>query len=84
MGGIVKGLLIQTKATLRGRLARKNIAVKAEAIICEGIGMDIQKSPIKKALETECRLRCQIFGLWSHFPKTPNPFMLLTLSGWGR
>lgn len=52
MGAIVNGLLIQTKATLKGRLALKNMAQIAAAIICEGIGIDIQNRPITKALET--------------------------------
>lgn len=43
------GLLIQTSATLSGKLARMKMAVIAEVTICDGMGIDIQNNPFAKA-----------------------------------
>mgnify|MGYP007132381805 CR=1 FL=1 len=69
MGGIVNGLVIQTKATEMGRFARKYSAMMAAIAICPGVGIHAANRPIAKAAETERRFKCQRLGSWSLSPK---------------
>lgn len=51
------GLLIQISKIEIGRLLRHHSAISEPRISWPGIGKNAQNSPIKKALDTECRLR---------------------------
>jgi hypothetical protein len=52
MGGMVKGLEIQTRVIEIGRLARSNIPTRVAISICPGKGIKEIKIPMLTAVET--------------------------------
>ena len=79
MGGMVTGLVMNTRATEMGRLTRKAMAAAAAMSIWPKGGMYIMNSPTAKAPAAERRFRCHRLGSCSSCPKTLE--MLVVLQG---
>ena len=69
MGIQVKGFETQTRATAKGRLARRVTAIKAAAIISNGIGKNAQKIPTPMPLAVLLRLNVQSSVCFKLSPK---------------
>ena len=74
MGGIVKGLVIQTVATDNGKLTRKGMANAAANHIWKGTGQNAKNKPTANAPDAERLFKCQRLGSCSKVPKIDNTF----------
>lgn len=84
MGGMVIGLVNQTKLIEITMLARRKIASKAASNICIGMGKKAQKIPAKNALETDLLLRCQREGCCIYLAIHLSEGFSLKLCSFGR
>ena len=84
MGGIVKGLVIQTVATDNGKLTRKGMANAAANHIWKGTGQNAKNKPTANAPDAERLFKCQRLGSCSKVPKIDNTFCSLTFFGLGK
>ncbi|GHE22556.1 hypothetical protein GCM10017767_30770 [Halomonas urumqiensis] len=80
---MVKGLVIHTSPTDKGRLHRHNQAPKAATAIWNGIGSMALNSPTEKALATLLLVNTHSDGLAIRWPMKRNERCRLSVSGWG-
>src|SRR5690554_5797000 len=80
-GGVVIGLVIQTKPTEIGKLACSGIANSAAASICMGIGIMAMNNPIANARATKWRFLYQRLGALMVSPRKRKDLFLRIFSG---